>query len=144
MYIPRMRPRSRGIKSLRLERFSLDRVLMICMLAILLGDAVLHRALTNQSRQPIALQTTPHASLAPVFLQPSSDEDDASILKVDRLEYAQQIAISLIVNHDHEITDDRVVFKRNPKDKGTAIKQFSQAFGDAIQCGLETQESSSP
>lgn len=141
MYIPRMQPRSSGIRTIRIPSISLDRTLLVLVLLLLVANSIDHGSEYISSRG--ATETKPEvASMEPLFVlakgTPTGQFGESdTILRVDRLDFARQIAISIIVNEDHEITDHRVTFKRDPDKQGTAIQQFAEVFGRVIEQGIE-------
>ncbi len=65
-----------------------------------------------------------------------TQQQPSKIVEIDRGEYCQQVATSVLLKFNHRITDDEIVFMRNPRVSGSAIQQFSRAFGYAIETGL--------
>ncbi len=109
---------------------------MVMVLLLLLADCVVRWCFPVVNTQLSAKPIEQHEAAAGVLLQFQGDQDPKAHLLVDKEHYARQIAISLIVNEDHEITDHRVTYKRDPDKSGTAIQQFSEIYGDAIKSGL--------
>ncbi|MFK7760079.1 MAG: hypothetical protein AB8C13_09035 [Phycisphaerales bacterium] len=78
-------------------------------------------------------------------IDPGSDQlyfergDKSGFIQIDRGEYCQQAATAVLVRFNHKITDDEIVFMRNPRLPGNAIQQFSKAFGYAIETGLGSE-----
>ncbi len=58
------------------------------------------------------------------------------MIQIDRAEYCKQVATAVLVRFNHRITDEEIVFVRDPRLPGNAIQQFADAFGYAIETGL--------
>lgn len=88
--------------------------------------------------------SAPPAPRATIVGRMESDSDQitmnqaqpSKIVQIDRSEYCQQVATSVLLKFNHQITDDQIIFTRNPRIPGSAIQQFSRAFGYAIETGL--------
>ena len=66
-------------------------------------------------------------------------QQPSTIVQIDRSAYCQQVATSVLLKFNHQITDEQIVFMRNPRLSGSAIQQFATAFGYAIETGLADQ-----
>lgn len=78
-----------------------------------------------------------------------TQQQPSKVVQIDRSEYCQQVATSVLLKFNHRITDEEILFMRNPRVAGSAIQQFSRAFGYAIETGLseeipDANRSSSP
>lgn len=63
----------------------------------------------------------------------------SNVIQIDREEYCKQVATAVLVRYNHRITDEDILFIRDPRLPGNAIQQFSRAFGYAIETGLGTE-----
>ncbi|MEL6329735.1 MAG: hypothetical protein AAFR38_08745 [Planctomycetota bacterium] len=57
-------------------------------------------------------------------------------IEVSRQDYCRQVALATLIGLEHEIFPERVVFHRSKTRTGNAIQQFSAAFGEAIETGV--------
>ncbi len=150
MYIHRVRTMKAKSSLQRYIKLDLVRVVMLMMLGILLMDCAwghyrdqlnVHAKITpiNQPTKPKFQQQLKLSSVQTSSIDENDDQDTHSMM-VDRDEFARQLALSILVNHQHEITDYRVSFLRDPKKSGTALKQFANTFGRAIEQGVTGHE----
>jgi hypothetical protein len=63
----------------------------------------------------------------------------SELIKIDRTQYCQQVATAVLLRFNHKITDDEIIFMRNPRLSGSAIQQFAIAFGYAIETGMSQE-----
>tara|TARA_R110002072_G_scaffold42064_21_gene119083 strand:- start:405352 stop:405819 length:468 start_codon:yes stop_codon:yes gene_type:complete len=120
----------------------LDRVLMLAVIGLLLGEVYMSRGATGvRAQSGIGLPEQANAAGNLLIAGRSSGtdfgtDDGLGVMRVDRTAFARQLAISILVDHEHEITDQRVSFLRDQSRSGTAINQFADSFGQAIERGL--------
>ncbi len=88
---------------------------------------------------PIATQRA--AGQAPVSAAPTAQATPRASLEtqslpegvlVDRREYARQAAVGILLSQRHDIHESHLVFYRDPDRPGSAIDQFADRFGEAI------------
>ena len=142
MYISRVRTMKAKSTLLKRMRMKIDRIVIAFVLGILLFDSVWARVSQIQSEPVPVVRSKARSSGRLLVSAVDSHEMSGAadlptgVMHVDRYEFARQIAISILVEHDHKISDHEVSFMRDHKSDGTAISQFADAFGRAIERGV--------
>ena len=152
MYINRVRTMKKKSKLLRCVRAKFGQILSVCILGILLGDSIWDRMMPTVQNQVSSAIPEPEPQSAEVLLIAGDDSGidigsrslPSGVMHVNRYEFARQIAISILVEHDHEISDERVSFMRDVNADGTAISQFADSYGRAIERGIARFEVLAP